>query len=199
MCLSSHHMSKIAGRKMYQGSWEAKIHSQGRGKVARWPVGMFSLAPLKHLKTVLHVQNTYIYICQTFLFTHINAWLVAKHKVASSRWRNWPRCVGSVLLIWVKAYVKGPYWWVTEPSMPWLHRLHPSPHWQACWCIQHDSKATLLLLCVMSPKDTSKHWGAACLRKPAELGQQMVTHTMYAYFTVFTDRPPNDLRNPLPP
>lgn len=128
------------------------------------PVTRTSGAPdLFYTSKTHHCQQ---YICQTFLFTQV--WMFGREQktvIAASRWCNWLRCVGSALLIWVKAYAKCPYWRVTEPSMPWPHRQHPSLHWQACWCVQHDSKATLLLLCVMSPKDTSKHRGAACLRK----------------------------------
>ncbi len=52
-------------------------------------------------------------------------------------------------LMW-RTYCRVPEW-----SMAWPHRWYPSPHWQAWWFIQHDSKATLSLNCVMSPKDTS--------------------------------------------
>lgn len=122
-----------------------------------------NISDLFYMSKTRHCQQ---YTCQTFLFTQV--WMCGREQkavIAASRWCNRPRCVGSALLIWVKAYAKGPYWWVTEPSMPWPHQQHSSPHWQARWCVQHDSKATLLLLCVMSPKGASKHRGAACLRK----------------------------------
>lgn len=60
---------------------------------------------------------------------------------------------------------------VPELSMAWPQRWYPSLHWQVCWFIQHDSKAMLLLHCVLRPKDTS----GCSLKLPTPLQNQWPT------------------------